>query len=40
MRIALVDFWDEDPLPVPPTSDVTLMVFWRWHSREVLRRRV
>jgi hypothetical protein len=38
-HIALVDFWDIDPLPTPPTSDVTLMSFWRWHSAQVLAKR-
>lgn len=33
------DFWDEDPLPIPPTSDVTLMTWWRWYSKRTLARR-
>lgn len=32
--------WEIDPLPMPPTSDVTSMRFWRWWSRETLRRRL
>lgn len=38
-QIALIDFWDIDPLPTPPTADQQSMAFWRWYSTEVLRAR-
>jgi hypothetical protein len=33
------DLWLEDPLPTPPTGDMQTMAFWRWWSRETLKRR-
>lgn len=36
MRIALMDFWDIDPLPMPPSGDPNTMQFWREHSAWVL----
>jgi hypothetical protein len=38
-RIALIDWWDEDPLPTPPTADRASAEWWRWLSEETLRRR-
>ncbi len=35
----LVDLWEEDPLPTPPTGDQQSMWFWRWWSAEVMRKR-
>jgi hypothetical protein len=38
MRIALVDYWPVDPLPMPPAAFGTA-AYWRWLSAETLKAR-